>query len=84
MVRAPCGYLSTVRRESRETMSSLDERLEAISDMAERARAICAALDTGATVETDTDADAAVREACDLARELLALGEAALKLPPMP
>lgn len=53
-------------------MNTLDDKLEIIASMLEHARAVVAALECGETVETESDADVAIEEACDAAREMLA------------
>lgn len=51
--------------------SRFDRKLEKISTMLETARAIVEALETGETVEVESDADHAIEEAQRLAKELL-------------
>ncbi len=50
----------------------LDDKLELISRMLEKARAIVAELECGETVEAESDADAAIENARDMANEMLA------------
>jgi hypothetical protein len=54
----------------------LADKLERIAELLETARAIVAELECGETVETETDADHAISEACDLARRLIGEGKA--------
>jgi hypothetical protein len=49
----------------------LDDKLELIASMLETARAIVAELECGETVEVESDADAAIDNARELARQLL-------------
>jgi hypothetical protein len=55
---------------------ALEAKLEKIAEMLEIAKRIVEALETGAIVETEADADTNIEDAMDAARELLKQGSA--------